>query len=822
MHLRFRNLLGVIAFTPALIVAACGVDSQNETQAQSAVTSGADLIESAASGSANVTGAAGDTFSIADTVKNQGSADAGASTTSTFLTTDGTTNFPNSRLAQRSVGALTAGSSDASPGTTMTLPTNVPDGDYSVRVCADTPGAVPESNESNNCSLATVGTTTTNLVVHLASPDLGVSSLSDPPSTLVLGQMFDVMDTTGNTGSSAATATAGPSTTRFYLSFDGTAKTKFLGERPVGSLMGGNSDGPVTTSVTVPPGTAAGSYFLLACADDKLAVGENNEKNNCRASAMATNVSGPNLIESGVTLDVNTVGVDGHVKVTESTDNTGTAPAGASRTKIFISTDSVHTVADWQLLPTCVYPYYRAIGTLAAGASSPATTTASLCYRESASTVVKHLQPGTYYIIACADENKEVAETVETDNCTVANTTLLVTADTTSKPDLVEIQVQGPTSDVTTGAGGRFDITDTASNQGTADAVASTTGFFLSTNGTTNFANSRLAQRSVPALTTNAQNTSSPATTMTIPPGMPDGDYFVRACADTPGVNPESNENNNCTVANEGTSATPLVVHLTSPDYIISSINELPPGPLKLGQSFTATDTTKNQGAGAAMVSSTTRFYLSTDRVSKSKFIGQRTVGALAGGASDGPTDTQVTIPAGTLQGSYYLLACADDKLNVPEGNEKNNCTASTTAQMLTGPNLVETNVTLSPSSVSSTSGSTTLTETVENHGNDDAAASRTRLYLSSDAVHSGDDLVLLPSCTYPYFRQIGTLTPTSTSPSSISAQMCYRDTTTGTNVRVPPGTYHVLACADDYHTVNETVENDNCTDATTTLTVTP
>jgi hypothetical protein len=37
-------------------------------------------------------------------------------------------------------------------------------------------------------------------------------------------------------------------------------------------------------SVTIPPGTTPGSYFLLACADDAGQVIESAETNNCRAS----------------------------------------------------------------------------------------------------------------------------------------------------------------------------------------------------------------------------------------------------------------------------------------------------------------------------------------------------------------------------------------------------------------------------------------------------------------------------------------------------------------------------------------------------------
>ena len=91
------------------------------------------------------------------------------------------------------------------------------------------------------------------------------------------------------------------------------------------------------------------------------------------------------------------------------------------------------------------------------------------------------------------------------------------------------------------------------------------------------------------------------------------------------------------------------------------------------------TDTIQNQSvfpAGATRV----KYYLSadgdknaTDRI----LTGFRAVAELsAGGVSTGTKS--VTIPIGTVGGSYFLLACADDAAQVAETVEANNCRAST------------------------------------------------------------------------------------------------------------------------------------------------
>ena len=110
--------------------------------------------------------------------------------------------------------------------------------------------------------------------------------MTDPPATIVDGSSFSVTETVQNNGG----VTASASTTRYFLSKAGskTGGRQLSGHRAVPSLAAGaTSTGAVT--VTVPAGTAAGTYFLLACADDTALVPESNESNNCKAStALAT------------------------------------------------------------------------------------------------------------------------------------------------------------------------------------------------------------------------------------------------------------------------------------------------------------------------------------------------------------------------------------------------------------------------------------------------------------------------------------------------------------------------------------------------------
>jgi PKD repeat protein len=126
-------------------------------------------------------------------------------------------------------------------------------------------------------------------VAQVQIADLVETAVTNPPGSIKRGGRFSVTDTTKNQG----TATAGVSTTRYYLSLD-TLKDSgdklLTGSRAVPSLApGAQSSG--TLNVTVPTTTALGSYFLLACADDTQVVAENDETNNCKASATTVTVN---------------------------------------------------------------------------------------------------------------------------------------------------------------------------------------------------------------------------------------------------------------------------------------------------------------------------------------------------------------------------------------------------------------------------------------------------------------------------------------------------------------------------------------------------
>lgn len=219
-------------------------------------------------------------FSVTDTVRNQGMVTAASSSVLYYLSADSRRDASDTLLSgSRTVPSLVP--EQTSTGTrSVKMPATTPLGTYFLLACADGKSLIAESDETNNCLAVKITVT---------APDLRATALSNPPASVGRGKSFNVTDTTVNVG----TGPARVSTTRYYLSSDAkksSGDVLLSGSRTVPQILAGaTSTG--TTSVTVPSGTSAKSYFLLACADDAKAVPESDEGDNCRASTTPVRVS---------------------------------------------------------------------------------------------------------------------------------------------------------------------------------------------------------------------------------------------------------------------------------------------------------------------------------------------------------------------------------------------------------------------------------------------------------------------------------------------------------------------------------------------------
>lgn len=228
--------------------------------------------------------APGGRIASATTVLNRGRVSAPSSTLRFYLGRETTLHASDHLLSTTAkVPALGAGQQTAPPiAASLVVPQTLPGGQYFLIACADGLVRVMESDETNNCTAAP--TTVTVLGV-----DLVVDEVAPRVTSVRRGRSMAVVSTVRNQGAVMATV----SMTRFYLSTDAVrdgSDRLLTGLQTIGTLKpGAQVRGSIT--VTVPATTPAGTYFVLACADDLGRVSESVETNNCRASATTINIT---------------------------------------------------------------------------------------------------------------------------------------------------------------------------------------------------------------------------------------------------------------------------------------------------------------------------------------------------------------------------------------------------------------------------------------------------------------------------------------------------------------------------------------------------
>ena len=226
-----------------------------------------------------------------------------------------------------------------------------------------------------------------------APPDLIIHDFG-APFIACGGQTIPVTDVIGNIGGGSAA----PSTARIYLSSD----DRFdegdldLGDREVSFLAEGAFD-TGATSVTVPPGTSAGAYYLILRADADGVLSEADETNNDRSRIIGI---GPDLIIRDLTMpSCMEPGATKYVLVT--IENRGACPARRSVIKFFASLDSILDGNDVALGTALPVPY------LAPGAAVT---------RRIVATIPPGISFGRYYLNAHVDAEDFVREIDETNN----------------------------------------------------------------------------------------------------------------------------------------------------------------------------------------------------------------------------------------------------------------------------------------------------------------------------------------------------------------------------------------------------------------------
>jgi subtilase family serine protease len=272
------------------------------------------------------------------------------------------------------------------------IPDSTPLGTYYVLACADDLKKITEANEGNNCRASTSR-------VALARADLITFAISNPPGQTAPGRTFSVSDTVRNHGQASAAA----SSTRYYLSLNvlrDAGDILLAGARAVPLLVAGATSTGVRT-VTVPSTTPAGAYRVLACADDTAKVSEALETNNCAASTGTVQVLYPDLRQISVNNPPATASIGASVTVTDTVANLGSIATLTTKTRYYLSLDTIKNAADVVIVST------RSVPSVAAGGLNMG----------SRAVTIPTIAGATYYLFACADDIKLAVESNEGNNC---------------------------------------------------------------------------------------------------------------------------------------------------------------------------------------------------------------------------------------------------------------------------------------------------------------------------------------------------------------------------------------------------------------------
>jgi subtilase family serine protease len=386
------------------------------------------------------TGAVGRPINISYTVTNQGAVPASTPWFDNIQLVDSNQNVV-ALLTQRFVGSfipLAAGGS-YSQSFSVNIPSNVAPGSYSVRLIANAASAQPETDRSNNTALSPIQ-------ISLLSTDLVPTDLS-APSTLTIGQSFDLSWTVQNSGASPTTASWQDAV---YLSNDGTLSPDDIlltfDNRPATPPLAGGASYSVQRSVAI-PSTTVGAKFLILVTDQNSQIPETDEQNNRRV--IPVNVIGADLVAELTDVPVAaTFGIP--FTLTYTVRNQGNAPTSSDWIDRFFISDAAGTFATL----------------IGASATSATVLAPNGSYTRTVSiTVPTNFASGSYRITVVADATFNQQESNEDNN---GNSSGLIPFTLPPLPDLVVSASITPVEGI---GSQQFLLSWTTTNVGAATAV---------------------------------------------------------------------------------------------------------------------------------------------------------------------------------------------------------------------------------------------------------------------------------------------------------------------------------------------------------------
>ena len=610
------------------------LDTQNNCSPAVTVTVGAapapDLVVDAPTVSEGAP-AAGVSFTLDTTVRNQGAARSASTTLRYYQSNDPTITSGDTEVDTDFVSRLDP-SESGDESVSLDAPSTP--GTYYYGACVDE--VSDELDTQNNCSAAVTVT-----VGAAPAPDLVVDTPTVDTSTPAAGARFTLTVAVRNQGAARSAST----TLRYYQSTDSTITA---GDAEVGtdSVFGLAASGSGDESISLTAPSTAGTYYYGACADT--VSDESDTTNNCSAAVTVTvgAAPAPDLVVDTPTVDTSTPAAGARFTLTVAVRNQGAARSASTTLRYYQSTDSTFTAGDAEVGTDSVF------GLAASGSGD-----------ESISLTAPSTA-GTFYYGACVDSVSDESDT--TNNCTSA---VAITVDAAPAPDLI---VDTPTvSDANVRRRFVFTLSATVRNQGNGPSrsdAAIRIRYYRSTDSTITTSDEEVDwtwgdSGSIPA---------GGSITRSVMVGAPfaAGMHYYGACVSPNPAIGEANTENNCS------GAVAITVPM-EPDVVVDSPTVSDSSPAA-GQSFTLTVAVHNRG-NASSAPTTIRYNRSTNpTLSTFQEVGTGSVGGLAVSES---TTASISLTAPATPGTYYYDACAD---SVPGEIESGlqNCSAAVTVKV--------------------------------------------------------------------------------------------------------------------------------------------
>ena len=472
---------------------------------------------------APVTVSPGGNVTIAAQLDNTGADDAPESTIKFVLVSTAPGSATKNLKGTAAIAPLASGG-HVSTQTTVKVFSDTAVGTYTVLACADGGELIQETSELNNCAAA-VGTVTVTPIVVLPKPDLVVTSLTKPPSAALPGQSFAITAAVKNQGLGPSALSA----TKFYVvSVDGLIKKNLKGLQNIPELAAGASANP-TVTIKIYSDTLPASYRLQACADGGGDIAETDDNNNCLVVPDILKVQPPpDLLVTAVSNPPKAATQGQAINVTSTIKNVGTGSADPSTTRYYLVPSGGTGKIDLKGKPPV-----------------PALDPGDTFTGRDTVKVRAETAPGDYFLQACADTLKVLAEKDENNNCLTSVKTINVTV----RPDLVvtAAAIASPTPEIVP-LGTLITVEFEVTNKGEGPAAESAMRFFLvdTTTGVTKDLKGHPTVGDLASGKFSSRKSTVKVFTDTLP-----GTYGLKACADYNELVAETDEENNCLMAKE-------------------------------------------------------------------------------------------------------------------------------------------------------------------------------------------------------------------------------------------------------------------------------